>query len=95
MRVEKIIKLIEEAWPEVKDLAEIAGMDKGGWIVAALREVEMGDHKHFIRCENCIFHECETIQNLKGEYLDIIAIWFSHGVNCSDFSPRPDAEGVH
>lgn len=94
MRAEDIIRQIEEAYPKVKDLVKIAGMDKGGWIVAALREAELGDHKHFIRCENCIFHECETIRNLKDEFLVFVELWYSHGVNCPDFSPKPDADGI-
>lgn len=94
MRAEEIIKRIEEAYPKVKDLVTLAGMDKGGWVVAALKEAEMGDHKHFIRCENCIFNECEAIRNLKGELSLIVESWASHGVGCSDFSPKPDADGV-
>lgn len=91
---EKIIKRIEEAYPKVKDLVTLAGMDKEGWVVAALKEAEMGDHKHFTRCENCIFNECENIQKLKGEFLFLVELWASHGVDCSDFSPKPDADGV-
>lgn len=94
MSAEEIIKQIDEAYPKVKDLVELAGMDKGGWIVAALKEGEMGEHKHFMRCENCIFNECEAIRNLKGEYPGIVRLWLSHGVNCPDFSPKPDADGV-
>ena len=94
MRAERIIELIDEAYPKVKDLVTMTGMDKGGWVVAALKEAEMGEHKHFMRCENCIFNECEMLQNLKEEYWMIVEAWLSHGVNCSDFSPKPDADGV-
>ena len=94
MRAEEIIKQIDEVYPKVADLVKLAGMDKGGWIVEVLKEAEMGDHKHFIRCENCIFHECKNIQKLKGEFLFLVEIWASHGVNCSDFSPKPDADGI-
>lgn len=94
MCAEEIIRRIEEIYPKVKDLVTLAGMDKGGWIVGALKEVEMGDHKHFIRCENCTFKECENIQKLKGEFLFLVKSWASHGVECSDFSPKPDANGI-
>lgn len=94
MRAEEIIKQIEEAYPKVKDLFKLAGMDKGGWIVVTLKEAEMGDHKHFIRRENCIFNECETVRNLKGEFSVFVGLWFSHSVNCSDFSPKSDADGI-
>jgi len=92
---EKIIKEIDEAYPKVKDLVKLVGMDKGGWIVGALLEAEMGEHKHFIRCENCIFHECESIKNLKEKFYLIIEMWATHGCSaCTDFSPKPDAVGV-
>ncbi len=94
MRAEEIIKQIDEAYPNVKILVEMAGMDKGGWVVAALKEAEMGDHKHFMRCENCTRYECDPIQRLKEKYSLIVEAWFSHGTYCPDFSPKPDADGV-
>ncbi len=95
MSSEEIIKQIDEVYPKVKDLVKILGMDKGGWIAAALLEVEMGEHKHFIRCENCIFHECEAIKNLKEEFHPIVELWVTHGCSaCKDFSPKPDADGI-
>ena len=89
-----IIKQIDEVYPDVKDLAELVGMDKGGWIVAALKEAEMGVHVHFIRCENCTLYECGSIQRIKEKYACFVEIWFLHGVGCSDFSTKPDADGV-
>jgi len=94
MRAEEIIKKIDEVYPEVADLVTLAGIDKGGWIIEALKEAEMGDHKHFIRCENCIFNECEAIRNLKGEFSSFVEVWAFHGVACLDFSPKPDADGI-
>lgn len=95
MRSEEIIKQIDEAYPKVKDLVKITGMDKGGWIAAVLLEVEMGEHKYFIRCENCIFHECEAIKNLKEEFSLVVELWVTHSCSaCKDFSPKPDAEGL-
>jgi len=91
---EKIIKQIDEAYPKVEVLVKLAGMDKEGWVVGALLEAEMGEHKHFIRCENCTLYECGPIQRLKEEFLPLVEIWFSHGSNCSGFSPKPDADGV-
>ncbi len=95
MSAEEIVKQIDEAYPEIQDIVKIAGMDKGGWIVAALLEVEMGEHKHFIRCENCILYECGPIQRLKEDIPLIVELWITHGCSaCRDFSPKPDAEGV-
>jgi len=92
---EDIIKEIDKVYPKVKDLVRLAGMDKSGWIAAALLEAEMGEHVHFIRCENCIFYECDGIQSLKGEYPDIVKVWVTHGCHgCPKFSPKPDAEGL-
>ena len=92
---EKIIKQIEEVYPKVKDLVKLAGMDKGGWVVAALKEVEMGEHKHFMRCENCIFYECKALREPSiAEFSSLFEVWISHGVNCPDFSPKSDADGV-
>ncbi len=92
---EEIIKQIDEAYPKVKDLVNLLGIDKGGWIAAALLEVEMGEHKHFIRCENCIFYECEALREPSiAKFSFFFEVWISHGVNCPDFSPKPDAEGV-
>ncbi len=94
MEAEEIIKQIEEAYPKVKDLVNLAGMDKGGWIVGALLEAEMGEHKHFIRCENCTLYPCGPIQRLKAEYPLIVDFWVTHGCSCREFSPKPDADGV-
>ncbi len=94
MEAKKIIKEIDEAYPKVKDLVRFVGMDKGGWIVASLIEAEMGEHKHFIRCENCTFYECGPTQRLKEKFPLIVDIWVTHGCSCKDFSPKPDADGV-
>lgn len=95
MSAEEIIKQVEEAYPKVEALVKLAGMDKGGWIVASLLEAEMGEHKHFIRCENCIFYECKAIESLKEDWALIVKLWVTHGCSaCRDFSPKPDAEGV-
>lgn len=94
MRVEEIIKIIEKENPKFKDLAELIAIDKEGWIFAAITQAKMGDHKHFIRCENCIFHKCETIRDFKDEDSIIVWLWFSHNVDCFKFSPKPDADGI-
>jgi len=96
MSYKEIIKEIDEAYPKVKDLIKLMGMDKGGWIVASLFEEMRGEHKHFVRCENCIFHECKLIKNVKEELPPFVfELWFTHGCpTCRDFSPKPDAEGV-
>ena len=96
MNYEEIVKQIDEAYPKVKYLINLMGMDKGGWIVVSLLEEERGEHKHFIRCENCIFYECKALKNLKEKFPPIVfELWFTHGCSsCMDFSPKPDAEGV-
>jgi len=92
---EEIIKQIDEIYPKVKALVNLAGMDREGWVIASLMEAEKGDHKHFIRCENCVFNECEAIKNLKEKYALIVKLWATHGCSsCQKFSPKPDADGV-
>jgi len=85
---EKIIREINKIYPEVEPLVKLAGMDKEGWIVSSLLEIELGEHKHFIRCENCMFYECDTIKRLKKKYPKIVEIWVTHGNSCSKFSPK-------
>lgn len=91
---EEIIEEVEKAWPKIEPLVLLAGMDKGGLIVAALFEKERGEHNHFIRCENCIYQECEALKKCKEELPNMARLWITHGNNCPKFSPNPDADGV-
>jgi len=87
---ERIREYIDEVYPKVKAIVDLAGMTKEEWIQAAIRG--RAPQKKFTRCENCKEWECEPILNLKDKYPSFVMIWHGYGTECPNFSPKEGAE---
>ena len=84
MTDEETERYINEMYPKVKTLLDVAGMTKEQWI----EEIKRGPQKQFRRCENCRDWPCDSIERLKEHYPLFVDVWYGYGNACHMFNPK-------